>query len=70
MDTKPWVLVTLGKWVVLVVMAVCPMLVVPVVVLLVAPSPVEWNQVAQVAMQILPRWWQEALAAVAIACTT
>ena len=59
-------LVTLGIWVVLVAMVVCPMLVVPVAVLLVAP----WDHVVRVAMQMLPRWWQEALAAVAIARTT
>ena len=54
----------------LVAMVVRPMLAVPVVAVLVAPSPVECNQVARVAVQLLPRWCQEALATVAIAHTT
>ena len=67
---EPWVLVMPGKWVVLVAMVVCPMLAVPVVALLIAPSPAQWNHVAWVAVQISPWWWQEALAAAVIACTT
>ena len=49
-------LVTLGKWVVLVAMVECPMLVVPVAALSVAPTPVEWDHVAQVEKQILLQW--------------
>ena len=49
-------LVALGKWVVLVAMVECPALVVLVVALLVAPMPVEWVHVAQVAKQILMQW--------------
>ena len=49
-------LVTLGKWVVLVAMVEFPMLVVPVVALSVALTPVEWDHVAQVAKQILLQW--------------
>ena len=51
-------------------MAVPLVLVVPVAALLVVPSPVEWIQVARVAMQVSLWRWQEALAAVAIAHTT
>ena len=46
-------LITLGKWVVLVAMVECPALVVPVVALSVAPTAVEWVHVTQVAKQIL-----------------
>ena len=49
-------LVTLGKWVVLVAMVEVPMLVVPVVALLVDLTLVEWDHVAQVAKQILLQW--------------
>ena len=49
-------LVTLGKWVVLVAMVECPALEVPVAALLVATTPVEWVHVAQVAKQILMKW--------------
>ena len=63
----PWVLATLGKWVVLVTMTVPPMLVVQVAVSSTVLSPVEWGQVAHVVMQVSPWWWQEALVAVAIA---
>ena len=53
---EPWVLATLGKWVVLVTMKVYPMLVVLVAALLIVPSPVEWGKVSQVVMQVSPRW--------------
>ena len=46
-------LVTLGKWVVLVAMVECPSLAVPVAALLVAPTPVEWVYVAQVVKRVL-----------------
>ena len=49
-------LVTLGKWVVLVAMVECPALVVPVAALSVAPTPVEWVYVAQVAKRALMQW--------------
>ena len=55
-ETEPWLLVTPGKWVVLVAMVVCPMLAVPVAALLVAPTPLDWVHVAQVAKQILMQW--------------
>ena len=61
-------LVTLGKWVVLIAMAVCPMLVVQVVASLVVQSPVELGQVVRVVTQVSLQWWQEALGAAAIAC--
>ena len=56
LDTEPQVLVTLGKWVVLVAMVECPALAVPVVAMSVAPTPIEWIHVAQVAKQILMQW--------------
>ena len=49
-------LVTLGKWVVLVAMVECPALVVPVAALSVAPIPVEWVHVAQLVKQMLMQW--------------
>ena len=69
-EMEQWGLVTPGKWAELVTMAVRLILVVPVAALSVVPSPVEWSQVAWAVMQVLVWWWQEALAAVAIACTT
>ena len=49
-------LVTLGEWVVLVAMVECPVLVMLVAALLVAPMPVEWVYVAQVAKRVLMQW--------------
>ena len=49
-------LVTLGKWVVLVAMKECPTLVVPLAATSVAPTPVEWVYDAQAAKQVLVQW--------------
>ena len=49
-------LVTLEKWVVLIAMVGCPALVVQVAALSVAPMPVEWVYVAQVAKRVLMKW--------------
>ena len=56
METIPLVLVTLEEWVVLVAMVECPALAVPVAALLVAPTPLDWVHVAQVAKQVLVQW--------------
>ena len=70
METVPQVLVTLEEWVVLVAMIECPMLVVPLAVSSVAPTPVEWVYDAQAAKQVLVQWCRDALAAMTSARTT
>lgn len=55
-ETEPQVLVMLGKWVVLVAIVECPVLAVLVAAMLVAPTPIEWIHVAQVAKQVLMQW--------------
>ena len=65
---KPWVLLMLGRWVVPVTMVVCQTLVTWVAESSVGQSLLKWGQVAQVVMQVLLWWQQEALVAVAIAC--
>ena len=63
-------LVTLGKWVVLVAMVECPTLVVLLAASSVAPTPVEWVYDAQTAKQVLVQWYRDTLAAMTSARTT